>query len=430
MESSQQSVVMDSPPRAGTTAAREAVSTRGARDARALGLVSSAHFTVDTFSNMYAPLLPLLIPRLGLSLAAAGGLAMAFQAAASLSQVGFGRLADRWRPRVLLVGGPFLAALMLSLLGFARSRLELGFLLVGGGLGVAAFHPPGAMLAYRSGGHQPGFAMSVFVTSGTLGFAMAPLVVAPLAEHYGLHATAWLMGPGLLVFLCFLWKAPAMPSANRAHGRKLSELRPVARPLGLLYSVVVLRTMATLSFATFVPVLLTEQGMSVSQAGRAVALYLFACGIGGFWGGTLADRFGPRRVIIISLVAATPFVLTSLLFDRWTFALLLAVGGCFLQSTQPVNVSFAQTLAPRHAATVSSLMMGAAWGMGGILAPATGWVGDQLGLRVTLFLLGLLPLVAAACAARLPEDRRVHAPARSAEVGVAEPAGTGNAGAA
>ncbi|MPZ16865.1 MAG: MFS transporter [Luteitalea sp.] len=421
MENSRLSAVAEPASPAPATTAHDAVATGTADDPRALGLVSSAHFTVDTFSNMYAPLLPLLIPRLGLSLAGAGGLAMVFQVAASLSQIGFGRLADRWRPRFLLVGGPLLAALLLSLLGFARTPLELGLLLVGGGLGIAAFHPPGAMVAYRAGGARPGFAMSVFVTSGTLGFAMAPLVVAPLAEHYGLRATGWLMFPGLLVFLCFLWKAPALPAVDRTRSRKLRELRPVARPLALLYSVVVLRTMATLSFATFVPVLLTGQGMSVSQAGRAVAMYLFACGIGGFWGGTLADRFGPRRVIVISLVAATPFVLTAPFFERWTFTLLLAVGGCFLQSTQPVNVSFAQTLAPGHAATVSSLMMGAAWGMGGVLAPATGWVADQLGLRVMLFLLGLLPLAAAACAARLPEDRRVHAPAMPAEVGVAEP---------
>ena len=51
-------------------------------DGRPLGVVSSAHFMVDAYSNMYAPLLPLLMPRLGMSLQAAGTLMMVYQAAA------------------------------------------------------------------------------------------------------------------------------------------------------------------------------------------------------------------------------------------------------------------------------------------------------------------------------------------------------------
>ena len=66
-------------------------------------LLASTHFLVDGFGNMYAPLLPLLIPRLNLSLAAAGTLAMLYQLANSVAQLGFGHLADRWRPRVLLI---------------------------------------------------------------------------------------------------------------------------------------------------------------------------------------------------------------------------------------------------------------------------------------------------------------------------------------
>ena len=69
-------------------------------------LMAGAHFMVDGYGNIYAPLLPLLIPQLGLSLAAAGTLTMLFQMAASVAQIGFGRLADRWRPRLLVMVGP------------------------------------------------------------------------------------------------------------------------------------------------------------------------------------------------------------------------------------------------------------------------------------------------------------------------------------
>ena len=68
--------------------------------------VASTHLVVDAYNNMYAPLLPLLIPHLNLSLATAGTLAMCFQMANSVSQLGFGALADRWKPRALILGGP------------------------------------------------------------------------------------------------------------------------------------------------------------------------------------------------------------------------------------------------------------------------------------------------------------------------------------
>src|SRR5687767_13916100 len=68
-------------------------------------LMACAHVMVDGYGNIYAPLLPLLIPRLDLSLAAAGTLTMVFQLAASVAQVGFGWLADRWQPRVLVMVG-------------------------------------------------------------------------------------------------------------------------------------------------------------------------------------------------------------------------------------------------------------------------------------------------------------------------------------
>ena len=58
------------------------------------------HFIVDGFGNILAPLLPLLILNLNLSLAAAGTLQMFFQLANSVAQLGFGHIADRWRPRL------------------------------------------------------------------------------------------------------------------------------------------------------------------------------------------------------------------------------------------------------------------------------------------------------------------------------------------
>ena len=81
---------------------------------------------------------------------------------------------------------------------------------------------------------------------------------------------------------------------------------------------------------------------------------------------------------------------------------LVAIGGFFLQSTLPVNVTFGQALAPVSAATVSSLMMGFAWGSGGLSVPFVGMVADRIGIEATLRGLALVPLAAAALALPLP----------------------------
>ena len=363
--------------------------------------IASVHFIVDGYGNIFAPLLPLLIPKLGLSFAAVGTLTMLFQLSASVSQVAFGHLADRWRPRLLLMTGPFVSVVILSFVGASTSMKMAALILIVGGLGGAAFHPPAAALAYRLGGERPGLAMSVHITGGSLGFSMGPVLFAPFAERFGLEWTPLVALPGLIAVALLLARLPAItwPTATT---RGFSALRPYARPLSVLYFIVVLRTMTSIAFATFMPVMLTSRGMSLASSGAAVAAYLFASGAGGFLGGPAADRFGHRRVIALSLLFAVPFLFAATLADGWMFVLLVAIGGFFLQSTLPVNVTFGQALAPVSAATVSSLMMGFAWGSGGLTVPFVGRIADVVGLGLTLRGLALVPLSAAALAMLLP----------------------------
>ncbi len=198
---------------------------------------------VDGYGNIYAPLLPLLIPKLHLSLAAAGTLTMLYQIAASVAQVGFGHIADRWRPRVLVMTGPVIAVSVLSLVGIAPSVPILAAILVVGGLGGAAFHPPAAALAHRLGGDHRGLAMSVHITGGTLGFSLGPLLFAPAAQHLGLNWTPLLAVPGLAVIAFFLTRVPPITVEHHEQAG-FGALRPYAKPLALLYSIVVLRTLA------------------------------------------------------------------------------------------------------------------------------------------------------------------------------------------
>ena len=141
------------------------------------------------------------------------------------------------------------------------------------------------------------------------------------------------------------------------------------------------------------PVMLTSQGMSIAHASLAGTCYLLVSGIGGFSGGPLADRFGPRRVILVSLISSVPFMMAASQLTGWWLTAAVSIGGLLLQSTLPVNVTYAQMLAPVGAATVSSLMMGFAWGMGSVMVPVVGWMGDRVGLPTALLCISAMPLV-------------------------------------
>jgi MFS transporter, FSR family, fosmidomycin resistance protein len=358
-------------------------------------------------------------------LTAAGTLAMLYQLANSVAQLGFGHLADKWRPRALLMVGPVVAVAVLSLVGPSTNVWMLAAVLVVGGLGGAAFHPPAAAVVHRLAGTRQGLAMSFHITGGSLGFSLGPLVFAPFAERYGLNWTPLLMLPALLLLTLFL---PSVPPMARLHEKHevggFAALRPYARPLTLLYLIVVVRTLTAISFSTFMPVMLTRRGMSVSDAGVAVAAYLFAASVGGFFGGPLADIWGARRVIILSLVMAVPFLAIAPTLSGWAFVAVLATGGFLLQSTLPVNVTFGQMIAPISAATVSSLMMGFAWGMGGLSVPFVGMVADRIGIEQTLVVMAFMPLLAAALAVPLPPGKHAHVASRAADVATPETTGT------
>jgi FSR family fosmidomycin resistance protein-like MFS transporter len=311
--------------------------------------------------------------------------------------------------------GPLLAVVVLSFVGLATSAFTLGVILVAGGLGGAAFHPPAAALVYKlADRHRKGLAMSAHLSGGSLGFSFAPILFAPFVADMGLRWSPLIMIPGLLALSITLRHVPPM-SLPPAHERSTwATLRPAAVPLTLLYFTIVLRTATTYGFLTFAPTLLTLRGFSIGEASAAVSLYLFASGVGGFIGGPLADRHGARRVILWSLVAAVPFMAAAPWLPPLGFTALLAIGGLLLQSTLPISVTFAQTFVKGGAATVSSLMMGFAWGMGSLAVPIIGLSADRFGINATLVGLAAVPLLAAVLAGALPNPPAKDAPGPAA----------------
>jgi FSR family fosmidomycin resistance protein-like MFS transporter len=386
------------------------------RGASPLALVTLGHFTIDAYSSFFTPLLPLLMTRLGISLTQVGALVAIASMASSFSQPAFGLLSDRMRRPWFAALGPLVAAVFLSAVGAASGYASLAALLVLGGLGVAAFHPQAATLA-REVSARPQIGMSVFVTGGTLGFALGPLFAATAAGAFGLERTWLAMIPGLAMGgLLAVRFAGLPPHAHDARPRApLRDLAPVIGPLTLLYLTIVCRSAVSYGFMTFLPIHLHAKGFDVQAGGALTTAYLALGATGGFLGGWIAERLGGRAVVRRSFLIAFPLYLGFVLVPGPAGIASLILGSFALQTSLPVAVVMGQELSPRHASTISSLLMGAAWGVGALLIGPIGALADRSGLAVALGVLAALLAAGFGCALALPDIRRHVPPAPIAE---------------
>jgi FSR family fosmidomycin resistance protein-like MFS transporter len=205
----------------------------------------------------------------------------------------------------------------------------------------------------------------------------------------------------ILLFLT-LRGSPARP---KLHGTTdWAALRPHRGPLIVHYFLVFIRSAVQMVFTQFLPLYLhRERGMGVGDASHILTLYLTCGAIGGFVGGHMADRFGGRNVVLVSMAGSVPFLALFFLTSGTPSLIGLCFGGLILLFTIPVNVVMAQSLAPGQAGTVSALMMGFSWGMAGMMfVPFTGWLADASSLHIALSLYAALPLAGFLLALRLP----------------------------
>ncbi len=166
-------------------------------DRLAIFSLSAGHFISDAYSNFLGPLLPLLVLKLKLSIAQAGWLAAMQVISSSLTQPAYGYLSDRYLKRLFAVFSPLVTVVFMSFLGVAPNYLTLALLLLCGGVGIASFHPQSAALASSASRHRKGLGMSIFVTSGTIGYSLGPVIITSAVATFGLERSYWVMVPGV-----------------------------------------------------------------------------------------------------------------------------------------------------------------------------------------------------------------------------------------
>ncbi|WP_418128796.1 MFS transporter [Variovorax sp. 375MFSha3.1] len=196
----------NSPASAASAPASPPSSNTLGTDAKLIGLVGLAH-AVSHFSQLIlAPLFPWLKDAFNVSYVELGAVLTVFFVVSCIVQAASGFIVDKLGPRPVLFVG--LGALGLAAFGYALAQSYWMLLVcaVVGGIGNGVFHPVDYTLFNRKvAPTRLGHAYSVHGITGSLGWALAPAFVVPIAIAFSWRVALASAGAVALVVLLVLW---------------------------------------------------------------------------------------------------------------------------------------------------------------------------------------------------------------------------------
>ncbi len=365
---------------------------------KVLLILSLGHMTTDIYQGALPALLPFLKERLALSYTTAGVIMMASSFTSSIIQPLFGFFSDLKEKPALLPLGPLFAAAGFSLLAFAPTYGVVLLLVVVSGLGIASFHPEGFKTAYFFTGRQMATGMSIFSVGGNLGFALGPIIALSVITHLGFSYLPVILFPAV-IFLLVLglnWKSIAIPKAQEKDTpeKGAGGVRKIPASLVILIGTVIVRSWIHAGLMTYIPFYYLDhlRGDPVF-VGKLVSAFLMGGVAGTIAGSPLADRWGHKNYLVISLFVTSILLPVIYFVNSVALFATLFMLGMVLISTFTVTIVMAQQLLPRNLGIASGLMVGFAIGTGGVGVTILGLVADSFGVPAAIHSIAILPVL-------------------------------------
>ncbi|MCP4117222.1 MAG: MFS transporter [Desulfobacteraceae bacterium] len=371
-----------------------------------IAALTLVHFTGDFYTSFTSPLLPVYVDKLALSMAQVGILNGVMRLLAFVIQPCVGYLSDRYQTRAFILWGVLLTVTCIPFSGIVPNFTLLLLVLAAGSAGSAMFHPSMTGMVPLYAGSRQGFCMSVFNTGGTFAYAVGPVFIAWYVGRFGLETIPYTIIPGCVVILFCLRGIPMPVSEGFKDSGFWGSLKEtfgdVWQPIAIIWVVMMMRALAGQSFTTFMPVHLAQSGHNLVSVGLLISLFVLAGTASGLISGYLSDVIGFKKIFFAVHLLMTPALLLFLyLPGAWVYGGAF-IAGFFGLATLPLGVLMAQHLAPKGRAMVSSLMMGLANGIGGLLSPLVGKLADIYSLETVLFWIAFVPIISLIPIVNLP----------------------------
>jgi MFS transporter, FSR family, fosmidomycin resistance protein len=313
------------------------------QDAGVIGLVGIGHLISHFSQLLLAPLFPWLKDEFHASYAELGFLMTVFFVVSCAVQAISGFVVDRFGPRpVLFVGLSLLAAASFGF-SLSTSYWMMACFSVVAGVGNGVFHPVDYTLINRKvSAPRLGHAYSVHGITGSLGWALAPAMVVPLALAFSWRVALASAGALALVVLAILWlnrdklalEAGAQPAKGSAAAAADSGMGFLKIPaVWMCFAFFFFYAMALSVVQAFAPEAARQlHAVPLSLAAMCLTIYM-VCSAGGMVvGGFLASNpercerivgagFGVAALIALVLgFADFPALLVPVLFGAMGFS--------------------------------------------------------------------------------------------------------------
>ncbi|GLP67467.1 MFS transporter [Streptomyces sp. TUS-ST3] len=365
--------------------------------------LAAGTFVISTGAYVMAGLLPVIQAELDISVGAVGRLSFAYAVAYALWAPVCGVLTRRWDRRWVLFAGMalFVGGTLVTVTAGSYGGMMAARVVAGAGAGMFTPAASAAAVAVVPPAWQ---ARAVACIIG--GLAAATVLAVPIASVVGRWAgfrpvLSGIAALGAVIGVA-LWSLPRI-QAPRASGSR-TDLAPPAGVVAVLLTVSCLVSVADFAVYTYVSPLLSW--MRAGDAGAIGGLlFLYGCAgvVGNVVGGQLADRWGTRRTVILSLA----LIVLSTVAMPWAKSLLviclvIALWGISGWMVVPALQSQLMRLRPDApgvlaAMNASAIYTGLALGslLGGfvISAGSVSWLGPFSGAvaAMTLIVYSMLP---------------------------------------
>ena len=385
-----------------------------------LFIIGVCHLLNDSIQAIIPAMFPILEKSMGLSFTQLGLIAFALNMVSSILQPVIGMVTDKKpMPFALPIGLTFTLCGVLGLaLAPAFEWIVLSVLFIG--LGSAIFHPEGSRVAYLAAGSRRGLAQSIYQVGGNSGQAMAPLITALILVPLGQIGAAWFtavaaVAVGLLLYIAF-WYAKTLETNNalqkKPNKKDSANQKGISKAiwfsLVLILFLIFARSWYISGMTNYYAFYTIETySFSIKQSQIFLFTFLVAGALGTFFGGPLADRFGKKLIIFLSMIISTPLTILIPFVPPFAAFILLLLTGFILMSSFSVTVVYAQELVPGKIGTMAGLTVGLAFGMGAIGSIVIGYLADRIGISNTMILTGFLPLLGLPTLL-LPTDQKVN----------------------
>jgi MFS transporter, FSR family, fosmidomycin resistance protein len=352
-------------------------------------IISISHFLHDVYTSFLAPALPLLIEKLQINNTMAG-LLYVFQRIPALLNPAVGIMADKMKMRYITIISPAITAIAMSLIGVAPGYIFLALILMVSGLSSTLFHVPTPVMIKKVSGDKLGRGMSFYMLGGELARTVGPMVIYGIISMWGLEGTYKMMPLGIMASVLMYIRLRNIEvssnidkSAWKTNYFKifLKYLPIFTVTAGITFFLGAMKA----SLTYYLPTYMKASGETLFFADASLSVLQLAGAAGTFISGTLSDKLGRTKTLLI-ITIITPFLMLWFLSGTgfWQI-IILAILGLFLFAPTSVLLALIHDQKTDNMAFLNGTFMLLNFFIGSIVYPIVGYMADKLGFEKTFY---------------------------------------------